>query len=73
MERARLLEHLAHAEGHALMGERDIARQRAVIAQLQRDGHDTSAARKLLATFESVQAMHLADLERLRRAIAQAP
>ncbi len=67
-----LLEHLAKAERHVEIGERDLAKQRALIDELRRDGHDTRAAEKLLATFEEVQKLHVADRERIRAELARA-
>ena len=64
--------HLAEAERHVVQGERNIARQRNVLATLERDGHDAGQARKLLATFEELQAMHIADRDRLREELRNA-
>lgn len=59
--------HLAQAERHVALGERHIATQRAIIAELVRDGHDTSRAEALLATFEQSQRLHVEDRDRLRK------
>src|SRR5437588_9941298 len=56
MDRAILLERLAQAERHVAGGVQQIARQRTVIANLERHGHDTNQARGLLAEFQSTQA-----------------
>ena len=45
-------DHLAQAQRHLSMGEEVIARQRRVISRLERDGHDSGEARRLLALFE---------------------
>ncbi len=68
-ERARLREDLALAERHVADGERVVARQRAIVAELERDGHDATAAqaRQLLAQFEELLALHVGDRDRLRR------
>jgi len=58
---------LAQAERHVSEGEKTIAHQRHIIAQLERDGHDTPAACDLLAIFETTQALHVADRDRLRK------
>lgn len=42
------------AERHVAEGERNIARQRAIIAQLDRDGHNSSDALMLLYHFEQI-------------------
>lgn len=60
-------EHLAQAERHVVEAERRIARQREIIASLERDGQRPTAARGLLAAFETFLAMHLADRDRLRK------
>jgi hypothetical protein len=56
---------LKQAERHAVSGEADIARQRAVVDKLESHGHDSKLARELLHTFEDLQAMHVAEIERL--------
>jgi len=65
--------HLAKAEEAVAIGERNISRQRRLIDQLERDGHDVAAARALLATFEESQALHVFDMDRLRRELARSP
>ncbi len=67
MDRHMLLEHLAKANEHVLLGERHVRRQRELVAELERDGHDTTGARKLLEQFEKLQAMHEADRDRIER------
>ena len=62
-----LKRHLAEAEEHIATGEKNIARQRDLIAQLERDGHDTASARNFLGEFEQLQALHIAERERLLR------
>ena len=54
------------AEQRAASGERHVARQRALIATLARDGHDTSDAQDLLRTFEDAQVLHVEYRDRLR-------
>jgi hypothetical protein len=67
MDNALWKEHLAKAEQAVADSERHIARQKELIAELERDGHSGQAARELLAQFESVQAVHIAHRNRLRR------
>ena len=67
MDRAMLKQHLAQAEGHIALGERHIVRQRKLVAELEQKGCDTAEAKRLLASFEELQAMHIADRDRLRR------
>lgn len=63
-------EHLLQAREHAALGKRHIERQRVLVSELERDGHDTTAALLLLRTFEETQDMHLADLARLEKELA---
>jgi hypothetical protein len=62
MDREMLQQHLAQAEAHVETGYKNIARQRDVIAQLEREGQDTALARDTL-----MQALHIADRERILR------
>ena len=62
-----LQDHLAQAECHVAEGERNIARQREIVAQLECDGHDADQAARLLRSFEELQALHVADRDRLRK------
>ena len=62
--RATLLAwHLAQAESHVALGQRHIARQKEILSDLERDGHDNAAqtARELLATIELSQRAHVTD------------
>ena len=43
MDREMLKRHLALAEEHIATGEKNIARQRDLIAQLEWDGHETAS------------------------------
>jgi hypothetical protein len=65
MPQWRLMENLALADEHIALGAKHVARQREIIAELERDGHDTTKACALLAEFEELQAMHIADRDRL--------
>jgi arginine repressor len=67
MDRAILQEYLALVERLIAAGERQIARQREIVAQLEHDGHDISEATKLLDQLEQLQALHIADRDRLRK------
>jgi hypothetical protein len=65
MNRAIKLAHLAKAEKNVVEGERHIGHQERLVAELDRDGHDTSAALALLATFRRSQAEHIAHRDHL--------
>jgi hypothetical protein len=70
-DRAMLERHLAKAEEHVERGAKIIERQRIIVAELERDGHNTAEALKLLAEFQRVQAMHIDDRDRLRDELAK--
>lgn len=66
IDREMWQEHLAQAERHVTLGETHIAKQRAIVAELERDGHDARIARDLLDQLEQMQDLHVADRDRLR-------
>jgi hypothetical protein len=65
MDRETLEKNLTQAEAHVAKGHERIALLHEIIAELEREGHDTVPARELLATFESTQAMHIANRDRI--------
>jgi hypothetical protein len=67
MDREQLLQHLAQAEDHVAAGTQHVARQREIIAEVERDGHDAPQAKALLEQFEQLQEMHVVDRDRLLR------
>jgi len=72
MDMAMIRDHLAQAERHVARGRQHIASQKQIISDLERGGHDTTVAWKLLDTFRDIQDMHLADRDRLRKELAEA-
>ncbi len=70
MDRTMLLGHLAKAKEHVALGEGHVRKQRELIAKLQRDGHDVTEAKKLLARFEDLLAMHKEDRDRIEKELA---
>lgn len=72
MDHGVLTDHLRQAEEHVALGERHIARQREIVAELEADGHDVTEPRRLLALFEEVQALHVQGRDRLQELVAQA-
>jgi hypothetical protein len=64
-----LNEQLRQAERHVAEGEKYLARQEWLIAELVRDGHSEQAeqARELLKQFEDLQRTLIADRDRLRK------
>ena len=71
MDRKIQLAHLEEAERHVAQGERHIVEQENRIADLDRYGHDTAQARRLLETFRFVQAEHVAHRNHILKALAQ--
>jgi len=66
MDRRLLEEHLAMAERHVAEGEGHLLRQRQLVSDLRRGGHDTTESEKFLAQLEALQVMHLEHRDRLR-------
>ena len=73
MDRDILERHLARVEERVAIGATNIARQRELIAELERDGHDASQAKQMLAQFLDLQAMHIADRDRLIKELSELP
>jgi hypothetical protein len=71
MDQNMILDHLAMVSRHVTRGEQIVARQREIIARLERAGCDTSYAKRLLLQFEEVQSLHVADCDRLEKALAE--
>jgi len=71
MNQDLLAQQLLRAETNIEQGDRRVATQRRLIARLERDGHDTTEARKLLATFEERRSLSLAEWDRLSRQLGQ--
>ncbi len=71
MQLKMLEEHLAQCERHVALGERHLSRQREIIAELDRGGHDSTKARELLVIFGETQAI-VAHRDRLRDELANA-
>lgn len=65
MDQNIVRQHLVETERHIARGVVHLARQEALIAELEQDGHDAEAARAILATFRQTQALHQQDHERL--------
>ena len=57
--------HLAMAQKHIAMDESHIARQRELVKKLEPYGPVSEQAKALLAQFEALHAMHIADRNRL--------
>jgi hypothetical protein len=70
-ERDILVDHLRLAELRVVEAEEIVAKQLRVICELEASGHDTTAARELLATCEKNLRLHEGDCERLRSDLAK--
>jgi len=70
-KKSMLLDHLAQARRHIAEGELHVARQRELVAKLERDAHDARQARQTLNQFEELQQLHLADRDRLEKELAE--
>jgi hypothetical protein len=71
MDHASILARLSVARRHIRTGDRNIARQRKVVAELERDGHVSLEAKRLLGRFEELQELHIADRDRLEAELAE--
>ncbi len=65
MDRANLEQAIARAEQHITLSEFHAARQREIIAELERGGHDSTGAKELLAVFLENLASHISDRDLL--------
>ncbi len=69
-DRALWQEHLARAEQRIVKTKESIARQRAVIEQLEAQELETKTARELLAQFGTLLKLQMADRDRLQKEMA---
>ena len=68
IKRRAMMDHLLQVEHHVMQGQRHVERQREIVAKLEKiRSADANSARALLAQFEDMQAMHIADRDRLYR------
>jgi hypothetical protein len=71
MDRVMLKQHLAQAEERIVKDERHLTRQRELVARLEQHGQGSGQARHLLLQFEQLQALHIADRDRLLKELGQ--
>jgi hypothetical protein len=62
--------HLAQAPKHVALGEKHIARQREIVSEFERDGHQTIQARDPLKPFEDTQVEDIAYRDQLDKRIS---
>jgi hypothetical protein len=72
MDRVTLLDLLTRAEQHVIFGRRQIDSQYRIIAKLESEGHDTTAAIDLLKQFMEAQETYERDRDRLMSKLATA-
>jgi len=72
MDRALWKQHLEFADRHVAVAERIVAAQKQILAELQRDGHATELADRILKAYEEVLELHIEDRERLKKELATA-
>ncbi|MGD9880981.1 MAG: hypothetical protein AB7I59_27195 [Geminicoccaceae bacterium] len=70
MDRALWKQHLVLAEKHVAVAERIVGAQKQIVAELQRDGHSTDMAQRILKAYEDILELHIADCERLKKKLA---
>jgi len=73
LDRRTLEDHLAQAERHIASGWAHVERQRALVACLEADSHDTVMARNLLRQFVGELASHVADRDRILTELCNSP
>jgi hypothetical protein len=71
MDREMLRQHLQQTEKHLAASDELITDQRALIARLEERGYDTAKARTALAHLEEMRKLHIADRDRLSRALRE--
>ena len=71
MDLRTIREHLDEAERHLALSDRHIARQIQIIDELERDGHPTTLALDVLATFRTLHATHLNHRDTIRKELDQ--
>ena len=70
MDRDTLKRHLTKVEEQVAIVAQNVARQRELVAELERDGYDATQAKKMLEQFLEQQALHIADRDRLIKGCA---
>jgi hypothetical protein len=71
MKRETLLHRLSQARQHIAEGRLHIARQHALIGELEARGEDAAHARRALAMLEQMQALHVADGRKIEKALQE--
>ena len=61
---------VALAKAHVVKGAELVRQQRELVTKLEANGRDATEAKKLLALFEQIQALHLGDCDRWLKELA---
>ena len=69
--RSLQVEHLSNLVDYLIAGARHIERQKTIIQELERDGHDTAQALHTLQQMEELQKIYLSEKDRLLEELAQ--
>ena len=70
-DQATALRHFELANGHVSEGCRRVERQAALIAALERDGHDTAQAKELLEQLTMTLALQIEHRDRILQELGQ--
>lgn len=70
MDSRSIREQLAFAEEVVSRADEHVWKQRTLVVQLERRGHNAALARRLLTLFEEGYALHVMRYERLKAALA---
>lgn len=70
MNRIMLEQHLTQAEEHVALSLRNIMRQRHLVVELERDGHDTAEAERLLTNLQVLKGLLMVERDKIRHDLA---
>jgi hypothetical protein len=73
MDRDTLKRHLTKVDKQVAIVTQNVARQRKLVAELERDGYDATQAKKMLEQFLEQQALHIVDRDRLIKELSEPP
>jgi hypothetical protein len=71
IERDKILSQLARVMNQVAESGETVARNRKVVAELERDGQDVSLATKMLKYLEHVQSINLTEQRRLEKMLSE--
>jgi len=71
MDRQMIIDHLELAERHVSEGAAHVEQQRQLVERLAHEGHYTDRSEAILAQFEDLLAMHIADRDRLQKTLEE--